>query len=273
MAPLYHKALVVGATSGIGLTLAGKLVATGTKVVAVGRRQDRLDALVQTHGRDSLSAVAFDVTRLSGIQSFAQGVLRDHPDIDCVVINSGIQRGFDFSNPETLDLSVLSDELTTNYTSAVYLTAAFLPHLKSQTRGAHLVYVGATLALIPSMIRTPNYNASKAALHSFIMNVRKQLAEAGQAHVRMIEVFPPAVQTELHDDNHQPDLVNGGEIGMPVVEFVDRMYEGLARGDDQFAVGPGENLLKEGGWETQRAEMFEQQQVVLNNALAKYLRK
>ncbi|KAH7145548.1 hypothetical protein B0J13DRAFT_323215 [Dactylonectria estremocensis] len=272
MAPLYRKALVVGATSGIGATLASKLVATGTKVVAVGRRQDRLDALVQTHGRDSLDAVAFDVTRLADIQSFAQGVLAQHPDIDCVVINSGIQRGFDFSNPETLDLSVLGDELTTNYTSAVYLTAAFLPHLKSQTR-AHFVYVGATLALIPSMIRTPNYNASKAALHSFIMNVRKQLAEAGHAHVSMVEVFPPAVQTELHDENHQPDLVNGGEIGMPVVEFVDRMYEGLARGDDQFAVGPGENLLKEGGWESQRAEMFEQQHVVLNNALAKYLRK
>ncbi|KAF7540542.1 hypothetical protein G7Z17_g12167 [Cylindrodendrum hubeiense] len=272
MTPLYRKALVLGATSGIGETLASKLVASGTKVIAVGRRQDRLDALVQTLGANNVSAITFDVTRLADIKEFAANIVHEHPDLDCVVINSGIQRGFDFSTPETLDLSVLGDELTTNYTSAVYLTAAFLAHLKSQA-SAHLVYVSATLGLIPSMIRTPNYNASKAALHSFIMNVRKQLVEAGQAHVRMVEVFPPAVQTELHDEKHQPDLVNGGEIGMPVVEFVNRMLDGLAEGHDQFAIGPGENLLKEGGWESQRAKMFEDQQVVLNNALAKYLKK
>ncbi|KAH6983456.1 hypothetical protein BKA56DRAFT_583724 [Ilyonectria sp. MPI-CAGE-AT-0026] len=272
MTPLYRKALVLGATSGIGATLAAKLVATGSKVVAVGRRQGRLDALVQTHGSDSLSAIAFDVTRLADIEQFAAGVVHEHPDLDCVVINSGIQRGFDFANPESLDLSVLGDELTTNYTSAVYLTAAFLPHLKSQAR-AQIVYVSATLGLVPSMIRTPNYNASKAALHSFIMNVRQQLVDAGQGHVRMVEVFPPAVQTELHDENHQPDLVNGGEIGIPVVEFVDRMVDGLVKGDDQFAVGPGEWLLKEGGWEAQRTAMFEDGQATLNIALAKYLRK
>ncbi|KAK7413121.1 hypothetical protein QQX98_008007 [Neonectria punicea] len=272
MAPLYRKALVLGATSGIGATLASKLVSTGTKVVAVGRRQDRLDALVDAHGADSITALRFDVTRLDDISAFAESVVRAHPDLDCVVINSGIQRGFDFSQPESLDLSSLGAELTTNYTSAVYLTAAFLPHLKSQAR-AHLVYVSATLGLIPSMVRTPNYNASKAALHSFIMNVRSQLVQAGHGHVRMVEVFPPAVQTELHDETHQPDLVNGGEIGMPVVEFVDKMLEGLAGTADQFAIGPGENLLKDGGWESERVRLYEEQQVAINKSLAKYLKK
>ena len=219
MPPLYKKTLILGASSGIGQSLAAKLIATGTKVIIVGRRRENLESFVKEHGADNVRAIVFDVTNLNHIKDFAEEVIRSDPDLDSVVLNSGIQRGFDFSKPESLDLSVLGDELTTNYTSAVYLTAAFIPHLKKNN--GHLVYVSATLGLIPSMVRTPNYNASKSALHTFILNVRQQL----KGQVKMVEVFPPAVQTELHDENHQPDLVNGGQIGMPLGEFVDKMYE------------------------------------------------
>ncbi|KAJ3526932.1 hypothetical protein NM208_g10949 [Fusarium decemcellulare] len=123
------------------------------------------------------------------------------------------------------------------------------------------------------MIRTPNYNASKSALHTFILNVRSQLREAGVSNIRMVEVFPPAVQTELHDERHQPDLVNGGEIGMPLAEYTDRMYDGLVRGEDQFAIGPGERFLEEGGWEHQRTQLYEAGQSALKGSLAKYLKK
>ncbi|CAF3478955.1 unnamed protein product [Fusarium graminearum] len=272
MAPLYKKTLVLGASSGIGEALAAKLIATGTKVIVVGRRRDNLESFVSKHGHENARAVVFDVTNLSAINEFAERIIKSDPDLDSVVLNSGIQRGFDFCNPESMDLSVLGDELTTNYTSAVYLTAAFIPHLKKQASG-HLIYVSATLGLIPSMVRTPNYNASKSALHTFILNVRQQLVDGGAGHVRMVEVFPPAVQTELHDEKHQPDLVNGGQIGMPLGEFVDRMYEGLEKGDDQFAIGPGEPLLAEDGWETQRTKLYEKGREGIQKSLASYLKK
>lgn len=272
MAPLYKKTLVVGASSGIGEALAAKLIATGTKVIVVGRRRDKLEAFVEKHGKENAKAVVFDVTELSEVKDFAESITQSDPDLDSVVLSSGVQRGFDFCNPETLDLSVLSDELTTNYTSAVYLTAAFIPHLKKQSKG-HLIYVSATLGLIPNMVRTPNYNASKSALHTFILNVRQQLRDGGADHVRMIEVFPPAVQTELHDEKHQPDLVNGGQIGMPLTEYTEKMYDGLVKGDEQFAIGPGESLFKEDGWETQRSKLYESGQAMINKALASYIKK
>ncbi|KAH7011049.1 hypothetical protein EDB80DRAFT_749594 [Ilyonectria destructans] len=224
MAPLYKKALVVGATSGIWAALASQLIANDTKVVV----------------------------------AFANEIIQSNPNLDCV--------------PETVDLPVLGDELMTNYTSAVHLTASFLPRIKKEPHG-NLVYISATLGLIPAMIRTPNYNASKAALHTFIMNVRQQLREAGYSNVRIVEVFPPAVQTELHDEKHQPDLVNGGEIGMPLAEFTDQMYAGLVKGSDQFAIGLGEDLFKEGGWEYQRGQMYEAAQDYFKDALAPYLKK
>jgi short-subunit dehydrogenase involved in D-alanine esterification of teichoic acids len=271
MAPLYRKALIIGATSGIGEALAGKLVSCGSKVVLVGRRRDRLEAAVSNYGADKATGIAFDVTDLKGISEFARTTVASHPDIDCVVVNSGIQRGFDFTKPESVDLDVLGSELTTNYTSAVHLTAAFLPHLRTQAQG-HIVYISATLGLIPSMTRTPNYNASKSALHTFVMNVRQQLKDAGQQNVRLVEVFPPAVQTELHDEKHQPDMVNGGEIGMPLGAYTDAMYDGLLGGDEQFAIGPGEPLLKVGGWEDQRSKLFQEQRVLIEKNLARHLK-
>lgn len=276
--PLYQKALIIGATSGIGEALAAKLVAEGTSVIIVGRRQDRLDSFVQAHGTDKVTALSFDITDLAGIPSFAKSVIAAHPDIDCVVVNAGIQRAFNFTKPESVDLDAIGLEVTTNYLSVVHLTTAFLPHLKSlgPSRIGHLVYISATLGLIPSLIRTPNYNASKAALHTFIMSIRQQLKEDptdSYSHVRLVEVFPPAVQTELHDTKHQPDLVNGGELGMPLGEYTDKMYAGLEGGEEQFAVGPGEALLGEGGWEKERQKLFQVQNKLVQGNLSKFIRR
>jgi hypothetical protein len=60
---------------------------------------------------------------------------------------------------------------------------------------------------------------------------------------------------------------------MPLVEFVEKMYKGLEKGDDQFAVGPGEALLAEDGWETQRTKLYEKGREGIQKSLASYLKK
>jgi NADP-dependent 3-hydroxy acid dehydrogenase YdfG len=60
----YKCVLVTGATSGIGLALAEKIIAHGSFVIAVGRRQDRLDELVRKHGEDKVAAECFDVGQI-----------------------------------------------------------------------------------------------------------------------------------------------------------------------------------------------------------------
>ncbi|KAI8631856.1 hypothetical protein F5Y19DRAFT_472740 [Xylariaceae sp. FL1651] len=144
MAPLYKKALILGATSDIGLALAEKLITQGTSVVVTGRRQGRLDAF-------------------------------------SIVLSAGIQRPFSFAALDTIDFYKFSDELLTNYTAVVHLVTAFLPHLQrlSKEKEAHLVFISAPLAIVLTMLRTSGYNASKALLHRFIMNLREQLKENG----------------------------------------------------------------------------------------------
>lgn len=250
----YHKILIIGATSGIGLAYAERAVQEGKKVIIVGRRKENLDEFVKKNGADKVDAVPFDITQLDRIPGFAKDVTTRHPDLDCVIINSGIQRGFDFSKPETVDLKMLELEFTTNYTSYIHLTTAFLPHLQHQKNETALIYMSSGLAMVP-LVKRLNYCASKAALHHFILCLREQLKE-GPGNVKVIEIFPPAVQTELHDEKHQPDIKNGRQMGMPLADFTEQSWEKLVKGDEQIPVGMSEGLFEKFEWK--RQESFNQ---------------
>jgi len=70
MAFPYKHILLIGATAGIGRALADRFVEEGRKVVAVGRRQEKLDEFTQKHGKNKASSIAFDVTELDKIPAF-----------------------------------------------------------------------------------------------------------------------------------------------------------------------------------------------------------
>lgn len=156
--------------------------------------------------------------------TWKNSVAKAHPKLDCVFLNSGIQRGVDFTKPESIDLDSVETEFTTNYLSYIHLIKYFLPHLTSLSTPSSLIFTTSGLALIP-ILRCPNYCASKAAMHHLILTLREQLREASP-NVKIVEVLPPAVQTELHDAKHQPDIKDGGNYGMPLAEFVDEAWKG-----------------------------------------------
>lgn len=272
MALIYKKVVVIGATSGIGRELARKFVESGSSVVIVGRRKENLDEFVSKYGSDKVSAKVFDVMQLqqvclsldeqlrvntnqSQIPQFASEVLSEHPDVDCVFVNSGIQRPFNFTKIETVDLGIFDQELTTNYSAPVHLTKAFLPHLQKQKAQGQtaLVYTTSMLALIPST-RVPNYGASKAALHHFILSLRSQLSNVNGPKV--IEIFPPAVQTELHDTKHQPDLKDGHLMGMPLNDYIKETWASFTQGKEQIIVAATQGVFD--SFEPKRQEIFHQ---------------
>lgn len=72
MSPLYRHAVVVGATSGIGHAMANRFMKEGTKVIAVGRRQDRLDAFIEEYGQGKAAAMKLDIEDLKSIPGFVK---------------------------------------------------------------------------------------------------------------------------------------------------------------------------------------------------------
>ena len=76
----------------------------------------------------------------------ARSITTSHPDLDCVFINSGIQRGVDFSKPESVNLDTIQTEFTTNYLAYLALTKAFLPFLQSKITESGLILYGPNAA-------------------------------------------------------------------------------------------------------------------------------
>lgn len=68
----YKTVLVLGATSGIGLALAEKIIDNGSFVIAVGRRKEKLDELVEKHGKSKVAGEVFDVLNFGGIEDFVK---------------------------------------------------------------------------------------------------------------------------------------------------------------------------------------------------------
>ena len=56
------------------------------------------------------------------------------------------------------------------------------------------------------------------------MCLREQLKDDEVSDVKVVEILPPAVQTELHDEKHQPDMKNGRQLGMPLDEFIEKTW-------------------------------------------------
>jgi short-subunit dehydrogenase involved in D-alanine esterification of teichoic acids len=226
----YQRVLLIGATSGIGAAMADRLVREGVKVIAVGRRKDRLDDFVQRHGSGVAGSALFDIAQTQNIPRFASGIAAAYPDLDCVFLNAGIQRRYDFSRPDSVDLGKFDYEMRVNFASSVALAQALLPFLLGKPKSA-LIFTSSNLAIVPAS-PMPAYSASKAALNAFILCLRDQLRGTS---VKVIELSPPVVQTELHDAEMGEEA--GRRLGMPVDAFADLAYQGLAAGKDQIVIG------------------------------------
>ncbi|KAL2071380.1 hypothetical protein VTL71DRAFT_12615 [Oculimacula yallundae] len=252
----YQTVLITGATSGIGLALAEKLISNGSHVIAIGRRQENLTQLQQKHGKEKVSIYAFDVNELEKIPEFAKEITTTHPTLSSIILNSGIQRRLDFTSPSTIDFQSLTTELTTNYISPVHFVTAFLPHFTNlsskEKKETSLVFTTSDLALVP-IVRCPGYCASKAALHHLILCLREQLKHTSPL-TKVIEILPPAVQTELHDSKNQPDIKDGRNIGIPLDEFTEEAWRGLCAGLTDVPVGMAKKSYE--GWEKERQKVF-----------------
>jgi uncharacterized oxidoreductase len=211
--------LVTGGATGIGLGLARRMVAAGATVIASGRREDALaEARAQVRGLHTLRG---DVSTAEGRTALAEQVLREHPALDVLVNNAGIQNHLPpLTQPQ--DWSAHERELQTNLAGPMHLTMLLLPHLLARAEAA-ILNVTSGLSFAP-YARVATYCATKAALHSWTQSLRWQLAET---KVTVVEIIPPAVNTDLGGKG----LHDHGE---PLDGFCDHVMRHLARGDLEF---------------------------------------
>ncbi|KAF4564823.1 hypothetical protein EYR40_010994 [Pleurotus pulmonarius] len=225
--------LVTGATSGIGraMALGLKDLPGKPQVIATGRRQGRLDELA---GK-GLEAIELDVQKSpQELKGDLNAIVARYPDLDTIILNAGVQHQFDFTEPASIDFIKIVEELNINYTSVVATIVALMPHfhrLAAQGRDCFFIGISSGLSMVPAAW-VPNYSASKAAIHSFLMALRAQLVDS---RIHVVEIMPPLVESELHDPYGTTEALS--KSWMPLEEFTKLTIEGLLKGDDDVPVG------------------------------------
>jgi len=220
--------LITGGASGIGLALAERLLRAGSEVIICGRREEKLWEAQEAH--PELKIRVCDVARDEERLALFEWAVGEHPGLNVLVNNAGIQRYLQLIQPEEWERS--REEIAINLEAPLHLSALFIPHLQRQQRPA-IINVTSGLAFVP-MARAPIYCATKAALHSFTLSLRHQLADTP---IEVIEVIPPAVNTDLGG----PGLHT---FGVPLDEFADAAVARLQAGDVEIAYGFAEQASR-----------------------------
>jgi uncharacterized oxidoreductase len=207
--------LITGGGSGIGRGLAESFVDLGNKVIICGRRKAALEQAVAS--RPALVPLQLDVDDPAVIRDFAARVLKEHPDLNVLVNNAGISRPSKLTElPAGLEDAEAT--ITTNLLGPIRMIAAFLPHLLKKGRAA-IINVGSGLAFVP-LPAGATYSATKAALHSYTLSLRAQLADTS---VEVIEIIPPAVVTDL-----TPGRSDSDTRMMPLKDYIAETMKNLA---------------------------------------------
>ncbi|WP_424683748.1 SDR family NAD(P)-dependent oxidoreductase [Frateuria sp. YIM B11624] len=182
-------AWITGATAGFGAATVDGFVAGGWRVVASGRRAERLQELVDRHGADRVHALAFDIRDEAAMRAAHAGLPAAFAGIDLLVNNAGLALGT--TPAQQADLAQWKQMIDTNVTALVTLTRLLLPTL-IERRGA-VVNISSTASTYPYAGGNV-YGGTKAFVSQFSLGLRADLHGTG---VRVTSVEPGMAETEF----------------------------------------------------------------------------
>ena len=223
--------LITGGATGIGFELAKQFIARNNTVIICGRRQAKLDEAKKTlPGLITFQCDVSDIDQRRELFRFCTG---EHPQVNILINNAGIQRVINYQLGES-DYLNGDNEIAINLEAPVHLTALFVPHLLKQKESA-IINVSSGLGLVP-LVAAPVYSATKAALHSFSISLRRQLENTP---IKVFEILPPIVETELHNIymHRRPKMPKGISPHKVAVDSIKAMEK------KQFEIAVGLNKM------------------------------
>ncbi len=232
-----HVVLVTGGATGIGLGLAASFLDAGSSVITCGRRKEKLEEARRKH--PGLVTFPCDLTQEAERIRLAEWIVREHPRLDVLVNNAGIQQRMGLDQKDFWTRA--RQETAINWEAPVHLTWLLLETLKKQ-KSAFILNVTSGLAFAP-MAGAPVYSATKAALHAFTLLLRPLLRGTG---IQVIEIVPPAVNTDLGGAGvHTTDT--------PLEEFIGSVVKQLKEGSQQITHGFSEKMSQASRQELEQA--------------------
>ncbi|WP_242396095.1 SDR family NAD(P)-dependent oxidoreductase [Anaeromyxobacter oryzisoli] len=202
--PESRTVLVTGATAGIGAACADAFLAAGARVVATGRRADRLAELAARHpGR--VHPLALDVRDRAATERSLSTLPAGFADVDVLVNSAGLALGLEPAQRASVD--DWDQMIETNCAGLVTVTRAILPGMIARGRG-HVVNLGSVAAGYPYPGGNV-YGATKAFVRQFTLNLRADLLGTP---VRATVIEPGMTETEFSLVRFGGDAGRAGQV-------------------------------------------------------------
>ncbi len=166
--------LVTGATAGFGAAMAHVFVKNGHKVIAAGRRTERLQDLAAELG-PNLLPLTLDVSDKAAIHAAFDALPEAWREIDVLVNNAGLALGV--KSAQEASLEDWETMIATNCTGLVTVTRALLPGMVERGRGT-IINLGSVAGHYPYPGGNV-YGATKAFVEQFTLNLRADLVGTG----------------------------------------------------------------------------------------------
>jgi 3-hydroxy acid dehydrogenase / malonic semialdehyde reductase len=169
-----HTVLVTGATAGFGEATARRFLANGHKVIAVGRRAERLEALKKSlpaEQQKKLLILVLDVCDSAKVDALASTLPAEFSKVTILVNNAGLALGLEPAYQAKV--SDWDQMIDTNIKGLVHMTRAFLPGMVERKCG-HVINIGSVAGLYPYP-GSNVYGSTKAFVKQFSLNLRADL--------------------------------------------------------------------------------------------------
>jgi short-subunit dehydrogenase len=210
------KVFITGASSGIGLALAGEYARRGAILGLVARRGDALAAFQQSHPQNTVSIYALDVRDAEALADAAARFIAEHGLPDVVIANAGISRGALTGHG---DLRTFREVMDINYFGMVATFEPFAAAMADAKRGT-LVGI-ASVAGVRGLPGSGAYSASKSAALKYLEALRVEMRPFG---VGVVTIAPGYIRTPMteHNPYNMPFLMDADRFAAKVAGAVER---------------------------------------------------
>jgi len=204
---------ITGASSGIGLAVAGLLAQTGSKIILSARSAERLEDL--SREQPMFVGLPLDVTDDAAVRDTVTRIVAEHGVPDLVILNAGLWRPYNMAKDGIVPDDHI-ESMRVNYFGQMFPVAALLPHFKARG-GGHFALM-ASVAGYRGLPRAGAYGPSKAATIALAETMRAELAPLG---IDVSVINPGFVETPMTATNDFP---------MPFLMTTDEAAAAIVRG-------------------------------------------
>ncbi|MGH8039133.1 MAG: SDR family NAD(P)-dependent oxidoreductase [Stenotrophomonas sp.] len=216
-----RTALITGATSGFGAAAVHRFAQAGWRVIATGRRAERLQPLVDQYGPERVHAAVFDVRDSAAMEAALAALPAGFVDIDLLVNNAGLAQGT--APAQSASLDDWRTMIDTNVTALVTLTHRLLPQLVAR-KGA-IINISSVAGVYPYPGGNA-YGGTKAFVSQFSLGLRSDLHGTG---VRVTTIEPGMAETEFtlvrtHGNQAASDTLYTGANPMTADDIAEQIF-------------------------------------------------